>query len=66
MNIKALIDAADTKSVSVGVVGLGYVGLPLALNFSKAGFSVLGFDIDKDKIEQLSQFDTRKHKYKPK
>jgi len=38
----------------VGVVGLGYVGLPLSLTFARAGFHVLGFDIDPAKIARLS------------
>ena len=38
---------------SICVVGLGYVGLPLAVAFDEAGHEVIGFDIDRDKIEQL-------------
>ena len=38
---------------SVGVIGLGYVGLPLALEVAKKGSSVIGIDIDKSKIEAL-------------
>ncbi|HHX81575.1 MAG TPA: hypothetical protein GX696_01150, partial [Pseudomonadaceae bacterium] len=37
----------------VGIVGLGYVGLPLALRFSEAGCAVLGFDIDDAKVSSL-------------
>ena len=37
----------------VGVLGLGYVGLPVALSFAEAGLRVLGFDIDGAKVEQL-------------
>ena len=37
----------------VGVVGLGYVGLPLVLSFSKPGFKIIGFDIDQKKIDML-------------
>lgn len=44
---------AERRAV-VGVVGLGYVGLPLARTFHDAGFSVLGFDIDPSKIESLA------------
>jgi UDP-N-acetyl-D-glucosamine dehydrogenase len=39
---------------SVGVIGLGYVGLPLAVEVAKKGSSVIGFDIDESKIEQLN------------
>ncbi len=45
----------DDRSALVGVVGLGYVGLPLALTFAEAGFRVLGFDTDKAKIEALEE-----------
>jgi nucleotide sugar dehydrogenase len=41
------------KEVKIAVVGLGYVGLPLALEFSKVGFEVLGIDVDKDRIEHI-------------
>lgn len=41
------------KSIRVGVLGLGYVGLPLALRFAEAGISVTGFDIDSKKIDAL-------------
>lgn len=43
------------KEAIIGVIGLGYVGLPLALTFGKAGFRVYGFDIDAEKVEALSQ-----------
>ena len=39
---------------TVGIVGLGYVGLPLALRFAEAGFKVLGFDIDPAKVSQIN------------
>ena len=39
----------------VGVIGLGYVGLPLAEAFGRAGFPIMGFDIDPDKVERLNQ-----------
>lgn len=44
----------DKKAV-VGVVGLGYVGLPLVKAFLKKGFAVIGFDIDRRKVEMLNQ-----------
>src|ERR1700730_3556375 len=43
-----------SKTASVGVIGLGYVGLPLALLFSEEGFRVTGFDIDEDKVRTLN------------
>ena len=39
------------KKIQVGIIGLGYVGLPLALLFEEAGFSVTGFDVDAAKTE---------------
>jgi len=42
------------KSAVVGVYGLGYVGLPLALRFSDVGIKVIGFDIDQSKVETLN------------
>lgn len=45
----------DDKKALVGVMGLGYVGLPLADAFVHAGLPVLGFDIDASKIDQLAQ-----------
>ena len=38
----------------VGIIGLGYVGLPLALAFAEADFPVLGFDVDITKVDSLS------------
>jgi UDP-N-acetyl-D-glucosamine dehydrogenase len=50
-----LLEKIKTKEAKIGVVGLGYVGLPLAIEFSKAGYFVTGLDIDQNKIEALSQ-----------
>ncbi len=49
----ALRDRIAAKSARVGIIGLGYVGLPLARAFSARGFPVLGFDIDPVKVEKL-------------
>lgn len=48
-----LLERIQSRTARVGVVGLGYVGLPLALVFEEAGFPVLGFDIDPKKPEAL-------------
>lgn len=42
-----------TTHIPVGVIGLGYVGLPVALSVSHGGFPVVGFDIDKKKVQEL-------------
>ncbi len=43
------------RSVTLGVVGLGYVGLPLAVEKAKAGFHVIGFDVQNQKVEMVNQ-----------
>ena len=43
------------KQAVVGIIGLGYVGLPLARAFAKAGFRVIGFDLDPNKVTKLNQ-----------
>ena len=43
------------KSARVAVIGLGYVGLPLAVGFARAGYHVLGLDVDQHKIDSLSK-----------
>ncbi len=50
-----ILNRINAKSACVGVVGLGYVGLPLLAAFHRAGFAVLGFDIDPAKIEALKR-----------
>ena len=42
------------KTAKIGVIGLGYVGLPLAIEFVQAGFNVLGIDIDEHKIKMIN------------
>jgi len=41
------------KQALIGIIGLGYVGLPLVINFARAGFRVLGFDLDEKKVARL-------------
>jgi UDP-N-acetyl-D-glucosamine dehydrogenase len=48
-----LLSKIEDRSARVGVIGLGYVGLPLALLFEEAGFPVVGFDVDPTKPEAL-------------
>jgi UDP-N-acetyl-D-glucosamine dehydrogenase len=50
----ALQAAIENRSLVVGVIGLGYVGLPLVLGFANAGVRVLGFDVDPVKVELLN------------
>ena len=56
MDIKSqLLQKIETNQAKIGIVGLGYVGLPLAISFAQAGFSVIGVDVDASKINQLKQ-----------
>jgi len=49
-----LLKRLNDKSARIGIVGLGYVGLPLMLDFSQVGFPALGFDIDPRKVDLLN------------
>ena len=49
----ALLERIHDRSARVGVIGLGYVGLPLAMTAARAGFAVTGFDIDSSKIVSI-------------
>ncbi len=55
---RTLIEKFRSRKAVVGIVGLGYVGLPLILRFADAGFRTLGFDIDAEKISALSKGQT--------
>ena len=50
-----LSERIERREALIGVVGMGYVGLPLALTFAERGFAVLGFDIDAEKIAALER-----------
>jgi UDP-N-acetyl-D-glucosamine dehydrogenase len=49
-----LLSRVQSGTATVGIIGLGYVGLPLARAFAREGFRVLGFDIDQHKVEKLN------------
>jgi UDP-N-acetyl-D-glucosamine dehydrogenase len=51
---QTMLNKIADKSAIIGIIGLGYVGLPLMLRFAEAGYKVLGFDIDPDKITKLT------------
>ncbi len=51
--IDNLMRKIDSREAKIGIIGLGYVGLPLAVEFAKAGFSLTGFDTDAKKISNL-------------
>ena len=52
--MKSLKSKIKNHKSTIGVIGLGYVGLPLAIRFSEEGFKVTGFDIDKEKVDLLN------------
>ncbi len=49
-----LIEKLNNKQAVIGIVGLGYVGLPLMLRYAEVGYKVLGFDVDPVKVEKLN------------
>jgi UDP-N-acetyl-D-glucosamine dehydrogenase len=51
---ETLTEKIRSKTAKVGVVGLGYVGLPLAVEYAKAGYTVIGFDVHESKIQRLN------------
>lgn len=52
---KKIIKSIEDKSLKVGILGLGYVGLPLLLEFAKKDFPVMGYDKDQSKIDSLEK-----------
>jgi UDP-N-acetyl-D-glucosamine dehydrogenase len=50
-----LAEKIKNRTALAGIVGLGYVGLPLAMEFGRAGFAVVGFDVLEDKVASLNQ-----------
>ena len=50
-----LLSRIAGKQIVVGVVGLGYVGLPLAVEKAKAGFKTIGFDVQADKVKMVNE-----------
>lgn len=49
-----LLEKIADRKIKVGVVGLGYVGLPLAVEKAKAGFRTIGFDVQKEKVDKVN------------
>jgi UDP-N-acetyl-D-glucosamine dehydrogenase len=59
------LSLVETRELRVGVIGLGYVGLPLVLLFSQQGFRVTGFDIDASKVDRLNLGESYIHRIDP-
>ena len=55
MTINNLKSRIQNRDACIAVIGLGYVGLPLVIRFSEEGFRVIGFDVDKEKVEMLNK-----------
>lgn len=49
-----LVSRLEARTATIGIIGMGYVGQPLALRYAETGFKVLGFDIDHDKVAELN------------
>ncbi len=54
MNLTALQEKIEQKTAVIGVIGLGYVGLPVAAMFAQKGFSVIGVDIKTERVEMIN------------
>lgn len=54
MNKKELLEKIENRAIVAGVVGLGYVGLPLAVEKAKAGFKTIGFDVQAKKVDMVN------------
>ena len=52
---EVLLNKIKKKKVLIGIIGLGYVGLPLAREFLRKNFTVIGFDIDEEKVDKLNK-----------
>ena len=55
MNKQEILKKIEDKTIVAGVVGLGYVGLPLAVEKAKAGFKTIGFDVQKTKVDMVNR-----------
>ncbi|PGT81084.1 MULTISPECIES: nucleotide sugar dehydrogenase [Bacillaceae] len=53
-HLDSILSKIENKQAVVGVVGLGYVGLPLAVEKAKAGFKVIGFDVQQSRVDQVN------------
>src|SRR6056297_4221470 len=53
-NKQSILQKIENNNEVIGVIGLGYVGLPLAVNFAEAGIKTLGFDKNPDKVDKIN------------
>ena len=64
-NLPPWLSLVEKRDLRVGIIGLGYVGLPLVLLFSQEGFRVTGFDIDAAKVDRLNAGESYIHRIDP-
>ena len=50
---RAFKESVDARTIKIGIIGLGYVGLPLVNAFTAKGFQTAGFDVDAEKVGML-------------
>src|SRR5947209_43574 len=62
---QSLLDKTETRELRIGIIGLGYVGLPLTLLFSEQKFRVTGFDVDQSKVDTLTSGGSYIHRILP-
>lgn len=65
IDVQEWVRKIEDRTAVVGIVGLGYVGLPLTLMFSESGLTVRGFDIDAEKVECLNRGQSYIHRIEP-
>jgi UDP-N-acetyl-D-glucosamine dehydrogenase len=65
ISLSGWLESIEDRTARIGIIGLGYVGLPLTLLFSEERFRVTGFDIDADKVEQLNAGESYIHRIEP-
>ena len=51
---KELLEKIEKRNAKIGIIGQGYVGLPLSVELSKQGFNVTGFEVDQSKIDSIN------------
>lgn len=51
--VHSLLQKIKQRQIVIGIIGMGYVGLPLAVEFARSGIRVIGIDVDREKVEQL-------------
>jgi len=54
MTVKAIVEKFRAAKSTIGIVGLGYVGLPLMIRYVDVGYKVIGFDVDREKVKNLN------------